>query len=116
MNTGAAGINSNGDIVGYVSFSSGTSGFVLSNKQYTYIDFPLSEATEAAGINDSGEVAGAFQDSVTTHGFTYTNGTYTQIDVGGGTRATTILRIENNKNVVGYAIDSVGEAHGIIGK
>jgi len=116
MDTAAAGINSNGDIVGTASFSSGPSGFVLSNKVYTTINFPLSEGTEAAGINDTGEIAGSFQDSATTHGFTYTNGTYTQIDVGGGTRATTILRIENNKNVVGYAIDSAGEAHGIIGK
>jgi hypothetical protein len=114
--TAAAGINSNGDIVGTAFFSSATNGFLLSNKQYTSIDFPLSEATYAAGINDAGEIAGSFQDSVTTHGFTYANGSYTQIDVGGGTTATTILRIENNKNVVGYAIDAAGESHGIIGK
>ena len=114
--TAAAGINGNGDIVGTANYPSATTGFMLSNKEYTTIDFPLSEATYAAGINDAGEIAGTFQDAVTTHGFTYANGTYTQIDVGGGTTATTILRIENNKNVVGRAIDAAGESHGIIGK
>jgi uncharacterized membrane protein len=114
--TAAAGINSDGDIVGTANFSSATNGFLLSKKVYTTIDFPMSQATYAAGINDAGEVAGSFQDSVTTHGFTYANGTYTQIDVGGGATATAILHIENNKNVVGYAIDAAGESHGIIGK
>jgi hypothetical protein len=50
------------------------------------------------------------------HGFTYTNGAFAQIDVDGGSTATMILHIENNKNVVGNAIDAAGESHGIIGK
>jgi uncharacterized membrane protein len=114
--TVAAAINSNGDVVGTVSFSSATNGFLLSKNVYTTIDFPMSKATYAAGINDAGEIAGSFQDSLTMHGFTYTNGAFAQIDVGGGSTATMILHIENNKNVVGNAIDAAGESHGIIGK
>jgi len=114
--TAATGINSNGDIVGAAFYSSAWHGFLLSDKVYSAIDFPMAEETWASGINDAGVIAGSFEDSTTTHGFTETAGAFNQIDVGGGTTATGIYRVENNNNVVGSAIDSAGESHGIIGR
>lgn len=112
----AAGVNSSGEIVGICFDNSGTHGFLLSNGGYSTIDFPLAAATLALGINDAGSIAGTFNDNTTLHGFTYIDGVFSQVDVGGGTTATTLWRIKNNKNVVGYAKDSLGENHGIIGK
>ena len=63
-----------------------------------------------------GSIAGYYRDQGgSIHGFTYAGGVFTQVDVPGAT-ATFIFRINNKKNVVGYVIDSLGEAHGIIGQ
>ena len=114
--TFAYGINATGDIVGYCYYNSIYHGFLLSNKNYTAIDYPGAKSTHANGINDVGAIAGNYEDATTTHGFTYIDGVFTQVDVGGGAVATSLFRITNTKNVVGYYQDSIGELHGVIGK
>jgi hypothetical protein len=59
--TGARGINDRGDVVGFYA-AGGTHGFLLSDGQYTSLDFPLAgvRATIANGINDRGEIVGQY--------------------------------------------------------
>ena len=113
--TSANGVNSGGEIAGIYNDSQGFAhGFVLSNGMYSSIDFPGAKGTYGYDINDAGTIAGSYE-AGTEHGFTYAGGVFTTVDVPGA-MSTTLLRIKNNKNVVGYLEDSLGEAHGFIGK
>ena len=115
--TSAFGINSNGDIVGAYYFSTGSGhGFLLRNGSYSSIDHSQAYDTAAFGINDAGTIAGYYlgQEDGANHGFTYTDGVFTQMDVPGAI-ATFLYRINNKNNVVGTILDSLWEAHGIIG-
>ena len=114
--TNATGINSSGQVVGFCWYNSTYHGFLLSNNGYTAIDFPQAALTYLYGINDAGAMAGTFQDPAGHfHGFTYSDGVFNQVDVQGGTTDTFLIRIKNNGAVVGFAYDSLGESHGLIG-
>jgi len=71
------GINSRGDIVSYYCAFEPCSlendsrhGFLLSNGEFTTIDFPGGHATAAFGINARGDIVGPYNDaSGTGHGF-----------------------------------------------
>src|SRR5215469_5704031 len=58
--TNVAGINSNGDVVGWYSqaFNTPSSGFLLSGGTFTYLNYPGGYDTIAGGINDAGVVVG----------------------------------------------------------
>ncbi len=62
--TGARGINAQGDVVGfYVAVAGGQQhGFVLAGGRYTSLDFPVAgvRATAANGINARGEIVGQY--------------------------------------------------------
>ncbi|MFZ3340773.1 MAG: hypothetical protein WA213_07820 [Terriglobales bacterium] len=113
--TYANGVNSNGDIAGsYNDSQGGAHAFLLSNGMYSSIDFPNAKGTFGYDINDAGTIAGTYE-AGSEHGFTYAGGVFTTVDVPGA-MSTTLLRIKNNQNVVGYLEDSLGEIHGFIGK
>lgn len=57
----AFGINARGDVVGtYVDQSFVQHGFLLSNGEFTVIDFPGAQGTIARGIGPSGEIVGNY--------------------------------------------------------
>ena len=60
--SGARGINPQGDIVGFYVASGRQHGFVLSDGQYRSLDFPVAgvRATVANGINARGEIVGQY--------------------------------------------------------
>jgi uncharacterized membrane protein len=74
---GKGGINSSGDIVSYYCAFQPCSvdndsehGFLLSDGEFTTIDFPGGHATVGLGINASGDIVGAFHDAAgKEHGF-----------------------------------------------
>jgi hypothetical protein len=113
--TYANGVNSSGDIAGsYNDSQGGAHGFLLSDGMYSSIDFPGAKGTFGYDINDAGTIAGSYE-AGTEQGFIYAGGVFTTVDVPGA-MSTTLLRIKNNQNVVGYLEDSLGEIHGFIGK
>ena len=70
------GINSQGDIVGYITNSKGVyHGFLLHQGRYTTIDDPRAgsrsrQGTQAFGINPQGDIVGTYTDNkVVSHGF-----------------------------------------------
>jgi probable HAF family extracellular repeat protein len=68
--TTATDINDNGQIVGFHDSSGGRSGFVLSDGEFTSLDFPGVSQTGALGINNRGEIVGGYNVSeFETHGF-----------------------------------------------
>ena len=114
--TGATGVNTAGEIVGY--WEDGQDqfhGFLLIGGQFTTFDFPLATSTYPQGVNDSGEIAGYFTDaSSVSHGFVLSGNTWAQVDVPGA-QATALTRIKNNGNITGYYVDQAGENHGMTG-
>jgi hypothetical protein len=68
--TTATDINDNGQIVGFHDSSEGRSGFVLSDGEFTSLDFPGVSQTGALGINNRGEIVGGYNVSeLEIHGF-----------------------------------------------
>jgi len=113
--TYATGVNASGEITGfYYDSQVKAHGFLLSNGMYSSIDFPGATQTFAYGINDAGMIAGNYGGGA-NQGFIHAGGVFTTVDVPGADY-TFLLRIKNNRNVVGYLIDSLGEYHGFIGK
>lgn len=99
--TGAEGINTAGDIVGY--YGDTNSGpfhsFLLSGGMFTFIDYPGASSTVATGINDSVVVIG-YTGNIRVHGFLYNGGTFTPIRHGSDT-ATFTMGINNVGEIVG---------------
>jgi hypothetical protein len=114
--TGATGVNTAGEIVGYWQDTQDQfHGFLLIGGQFTTFDFPLATGTSPQGVNDSGEIAGYFTDaSSVTHGFILSGNAWAQVDVPGA-QATYLSRIKNNGNITGYYVDQAGEYHGMTG-
>ena len=116
ISTSAFSINSNRDIVGYNYLSDGVEhGFFLKNGGYSSFDHPQAHDTVGFGINDAGvdrwllPRPGGLTRVHICRWCVYSSGC-------GGSDRYVIFRINNKKNVVGYVIDSLGEAHGIIGQ
>jgi probable HAF family extracellular repeat protein len=107
--THARGINSAGQIVGYIDGANGSSqGFILSNGIYSPLDDPLgTQGTFPSGINSTGQIVGTYQNaggaSHGSHGFLYSGGGYLTLDhplaLPGTTHA---LGINDAGEVVGY--------------
>ena len=108
--TNVAGINSNGDIVGWYSqaFNTSSSGFLLSGGTFTYLNYPGGYDTIAGGINDAGVVVGnAYTSSEGAAGFTYQGGSFKTIQIA-GYPDTYAEGIDNAGDIVGgYGFGSV---------
>jgi uncharacterized membrane protein len=112
------GVNSSDVVVGtYTDSAAIWHGFLWNNGVYSGIDYPgATGGTIAVGINDSDLIAGSYDWNGfgPRHGFLFDGKTYTTVDVPDG-QATLLLKVKNNKNVVGFVYDSLGNAHGVIG-
>ena len=118
-------INSAGEIVGrYYDGNSCTltcvaddghnHGFLLSQDQFTTIDFPGAVFTAAAGITPSGDIVGLYILGVgNAHGYVLSGGEFSSIDVPGA-KATTAWGISPQGNIVGQYTDAVGHIHGYV--
>lgn len=118
VESGAAGINNLGQIVGGYALPDGSRhGFLYSGGVFTTIDDPNGlTSSEAVGINNAGQIVGAYLlDSPEgghtfegLHAFFYNAGVFTTLDYpAAGVDHTTALKINNTGNVVGvYRISS----------
>jgi hypothetical protein len=107
-----AGINAQGDIVGWYFklpvTECFTHGFLLSKGTYTDIDVPASlgaspGTTVAMGINERGDVVGTYNDAVgNIHGFLLSHGSFSTVDVPGAA-GTYLLGISVQGDIVGWA-------------
>ncbi|HEY6945583.1 MAG TPA: hypothetical protein VI431_10630 [Candidatus Acidoferrum sp.] len=112
VETGAAGINNLGQIVGGYALPDGSRhGFLYSGGVFTTIDDPNDLiSSEALGINNSGQIVGAYlldspEEGHTfegAHAFIYNAGVFTTLDYpAAGVDHTTATKINNAGNVVG---------------
>lgn len=67
--TEAAGINPQGDIVGFYTAGTADHGFLLHEGTFTNIDVPGASLTQALGINPRGDIVGSYTAGGTSHGF-----------------------------------------------
>ena len=105
----AAGINSQGDIVGrYVDAARMHHGFLLSGGVFTSMDIPGAELTRPVDINDNGDIVGHFNllAGGHDHGFLLRDGELTVIDVP-GSEETTAGGINRHGEIAGYYRDAI---------
>ena len=125
----ATGINDNGSISGFYIDSKGTNhGFLISEGEFTTLDFPESTFTQAFGLNNRGEVVGAYIDaSGLTHGFIFDSrdssdddrssgkGRFQSVDDPEGIGTTTINGVNDRGQIVGFYVDASGNTDGFVG-
>ena len=116
--TGALGINGHGDLVGWWDTgpsATTSSGFVLSNGQFTSFDppFPGLIHTQPDDINHTGKIVGQYSDDITylARGFLKVGDAFTSLDYPGAVQ-TTAWGINSAGQMVGNWYDSSGAAHG----
>jgi probable HAF family extracellular repeat protein len=111
--TGPIGINSQGDVSGNFSDSSGVfHGFLKQGSKFTQIDVPGATYTVANGLNNRGDIVGYYADQQNiNHGFLLSGGQFTTIDVPGSI-GTLIFDINEPGDLVGYFQDSTSRFHG----
>ena len=116
----AAGINDNGDVVGFLTASNGSIvGFLLKGGTYTEFDFPNSTNTTPFGVNKSDQIVGGYVDGAgMMHGFLLSNplknAKWQSIDDPNGIGTTTVNGINDNANLVGFYVDSAGNTDGFL--
>ncbi len=114
VTTRATGINSEGQIVGRYTDSSGRfHGFLLSQGVYTSIDVPGALFTIPHGINNEGQIVGRYGDASGTHGFLLSGGSFTTINFPGAL-ATRPQQINSRGDIVGTQIDAAGRWHAFL--
>jgi len=85
--TNAQGISSTGEVVGFYTIGSTTTGFTLMNGKFKSIKFPGAADTWVFGVNSKGELVGQYQNVVApgipgqAQGFTYLNGVFKTVNV-----------------------------------
>jgi hypothetical protein len=109
--TVAQGINDPGQVVGYLSDSTGTHGFSKTGSSFTTLNYPGAPlSTFAEGINNKGDVVGWYNGDVAgynnptpgNHGFLYSGGVYTAINDPSATVNTYAQSINNKDQIVGF--------------
>lgn len=106
----ARGINNAGDIVGYAlgDYPSTFRGFLLSEGNWTWIDFPGCEGYPGdsyfTGINDVGDIVGYYHDCPESGGYLLRDGTFTRIDFPGAVSSRP-QDINNAGQIVGHYYD-----------
>ncbi|MGA7355566.1 MAG: hypothetical protein WA431_17520 [Candidatus Cybelea sp.] len=121
-NAAATGIDGHGDIVGYLTLSSGVvAGFLLKNGKYQILSYPGATATEFLGITIYDAIVGSFVGAGgVTHGFLLQHPsspariTWQQIDVP-NVNATIVTSINKHGEIVGWYVGDAGKNHGFMG-
>lgn len=104
----ATGLNGKGDIVGFMTTSSGAiKSWLLKGGQFTVFTFPNSTTTKALGINWQDHIVGSYQNATgPTHGFLMTdplaNRTWQRVDETNAHGKTVVTGIQNYDYLVGY--------------
>lgn len=117
IESGASGINSTRQVVGWFSDSVGTHGFLLAHGTFATIDAPGATAgtSNAYGINATGQIVGSFLDATGSHGFLLAAGTFSTIDVPDAAAGTTnAYGINAAGQIVGGFTDANGVVHGFV--
>ncbi len=113
----ATGINDKGSITGfYIDSAKKNHGFLISKGQFTILDFPESTFTQALGLNNHDEVVGDYMDaSDLTHGFIFDDGHFMSVDDPQGIGTTTINRVNDRGQIVGFYVAAGGNTDGFVG-
>lgn len=114
--TGAAGINTAGEIVGSCTIDGYDMAFLrLPNGVIHVLSIPNAAWSEAADINDSGVVAGAYYDnsSLSMNGFVFGNSAVTSFSVAGAS-ITFATAINASGVIVGQYGNSDLQLHGFV--
>lgn len=116
----ATGINANGDIVGFVTASDGsTDGFLLKGGHYTEFVFPGTTNTTPFGVNLSDQIVGSYVDNGgLTHGFLLSSplshAQWKTIDDPNGIGTTIVNGLNDKAQLVGFYVDSAGNTDGFL--
>jgi hypothetical protein len=121
-NPAATGIDGHGDIVGYLTRTSGgVAGFLLKSGKYRVLSYPGAIETEFLGITTYDQIVGSFVDvSGARHGFLLQHPsspariTWQQIDFPNA-KATTVTSINMHDEIVGWYVGGEGKNHGFLG-
>lgn len=107
IQTIATGIDNAGHIVGFYT-ADGTHGFVLSDGNFSDINFPGSISTNASGISQSGkDIVGTYSNvCCTSHAFVLSAGTFSAIDPPGAIFGSRAFGINSQGVVIGDYIDA----------
>jgi probable HAF family extracellular repeat protein len=103
--TNAAGINNNGQIVGYYGDPVSTDGFLWTGGSYRALAHPASDHTNPQSINDAGLIVGIYWSNQASGfgSFLYNGFTYTDIvDPSALPSSTVATGINNAGQIVGY--------------
>ncbi len=116
----ATGINGKGDIVGWLSLTSGaTEGWLLKGGLFTEYAYPAAAQTQPTGIDWSDDIVGSFEDaSGNTHGFllndVLSTQTWTQVDDPSAKGETVVTSVNNHHSMAGYYQDPSGNIDGFL--
>ncbi len=122
INAEATGINNRGNITGFQTSSSGTSGFYVQNGTFYQVAYPSAQMTEALSLNRQDQVVGEYQSTDgQIHGFILTypaNGgekeVWQSVDEPNASGTTVITGINNHDAISGWYVDASGERHGFV--
>jgi uncharacterized membrane protein len=110
----AAGINPQGDIVGFYIDGTANHGFLLDKEGIlTTIDVPGASITRARGISPQGDIVGFYIVGSTSHSFLLHEGRVTIIDVPGAS-FTRARAISPQGDIVGFYGVAGGATHGYL--
>lgn len=118
----ATAINDNGDIVGFLTASDGsTVGFLLKGTTFTEFGFPNSTNTTPFGVNQADQIVGAYVDGAKQmHGFLLSsplkNAHFQSIDDPNGVGTTTVNGLNDKGQLVGFYVDGAGNTNGFLAK
>jgi hypothetical protein len=120
QSSAATGINGKGDIVGWLTLSSGaTEGWLLKGGAFTVFAYPAAAQTQPTAIDWTDDVVGSFQNaSGDTHGFVLADPlasqNWTQVDDPSAVGPTTVTGVNNHHVLAGYYQDSSGNLNGFL--
>ncbi len=114
VETSVLGINNLGQMVGYYTMPTGTSGFICDRGTFGTLEHPAAgNYTVAQAINDRGEIVGVYQDNASKPGsFLLKAGHFLPLLVP-GTAETSVEDLNNNGQIIGNFSDPKG-THGFI--
>lgn len=116
----ATAINASGDIVGFVTTSSGvTTGFLRKGHHFSAFSFPSGSNTQPFGVNNDDQIVGSYLDGGgILHGFLLSqplsHAKWTSIDDPNGIGSTVINGLNNRGDMVGFYTDSAGNTDGML--
>lgn len=118
-NVTAAGINNNGDVVGFMGPADASVSFLMKGGSFSALTFPNSTSTQALGVNRSDQIVGVYTDNAgKMHGFVLSsplrNARWQTIDDPHGRGTTTVNGLSDNAKLVGFYVDGAGKTHGFL--